>query len=364
MKIGFIGDIILSDQLEIDPILLEKLNETDFNVANLEAPFIDQSMKPRRGMGLHQLTHKVDLLKKLNVRLVSLANNHMMDFGIEAIEHTVKHVEQNGILCFGAGSDLKESLEPCQIDVNGETLELYGALQRYGLNQHFAGKHKGGIAPWDNNLFSTKKKAACRVLFAHWNREFEDYPEPVSKYYAEELTERFDLIVGSHSHCIQGVQKFRGVPIVHSLGNFALPHKSYFNTSLSGYPNKCYTGLVYVWDSNNEDNLLLTEMSKDGLMVGFRQEGQLHALDEVKSLSEPLALAYNSYRKFYKKNRIDKRPPLLSKSKTFNIVRFGIYVRSLQLFHSLEVILAKVLDLLGLRMLIKRILGLFIKRYN
>ena len=364
MKIGFIGDIILSDRLTFDEALVDYLNSTDFNVANLEAPFIKSHMKPRRGKGLHQLTDVIDSLNRLNIKAVSLANNHMMDFGEEGLLNTIEHLEKNGIRCFGAGGDSSESEKPVIIEHHGEQIELYGALQAYALRAHFAGENKVGVAPWDMQLLPDTRSDAYRILFLHWNQEFEDFPEPVSKLKAEELSNSFDLVVGSHSHCLQGIQQHNKMSIVYSLGNFALPHVAYSNTALSGYPDKCYTGMVYLWDSQGQDEVLLTSMSADGEKVGLIKVGTPESIEELQKLSEPLNLSYKAYRQFYLKNRINKKPPILSRNNSINFIKFGLFIRTLQLFHFLELKVASILDWIGIRVLIKRILGLVIKRYR
>jgi hypothetical protein len=152
--------------------------------------------------------------------------------------------------------------------------------------------------------------------------------------------------------------------IVYSLGNFALPHVAYSNTALNGYPDKCYTGMVYLWDSQGQDTVLLTSMSANGEKVGLIKVGAFDSIVELQKLSEPLDLSYKAYRQFYLKNRINKKPPILSRNNSINFIKFGLYIRSLQLFHFLELKTALVLEYIGFRSLIKKVLGLFIKRYR
>ena len=366
MKIGFIGDIILSDLASVDDKLVERLNENDFNVANLEAPFITADMKPARKAGLHQLTEKVELLKQLNVKVVSLANNHMRDFGSTGLLNTIDHLEKNGIQHFGAGRSLAEALEPAELVVNNQCFRFYGAMQTFFLSHHFATNKSAGVAPWEPDCFKPSKNEATNVLFLHWNQEFEDYPEPASRYFAELATEHFHLVIGSHSHCIQGIQHYRDSRIVYGLGNFILPHTNYYNTTLKPYPEKSYKGLVFNWhpDRENSDTVITTQVESNGASIRGIQESTVEACSDLMKRSEPLQLDYYQYRKFYKSVRHDKKRPVLSRNKLVNLVKLKLYIRLIVLFHKVELFVATILQVIGLRGLIRSFLSVFIKRYK
>jgi hypothetical protein len=73
LKIAILGDFIQTPEFNIDKTLLDILQGTDFNIANLEAPFIHDNSHPSNGRsGLYQKISNCDLLKKLNIKIVSL----------------------------------------------------------------------------------------------------------------------------------------------------------------------------------------------------------------------------------------------------------------------------------------------------
>ncbi|MBI9062380.1 MAG: CapA family protein [Marinilabiliaceae bacterium] len=366
MRIGFIGDIILSDSACVDEKLVARLNENDFNVANLEAPFITSDMNPARKAGLHQLTESVELLKRLNVKVVSLANNHMRDFGSDGLLNTIAHLEKNGIQYFGAGKNRNEALKPTELVVNNRRFRFYGAMQTFFLSHHFASNQSAGVAPWEPGYFKPSKDDAVNVLFLHWNQEFEDYPEPASKYFAEQACDYFHLVIGSHAHCIQGIQQYQDSSIVYSLGNFILPHTDYCNTFLNPYPEKSYKGLVFNWhpDREKSDTVITTQIESNGASIRGIQESSIEACLELGELSEPLQWDYSQYRRFYKSVRQDKKRPILSRNKLVNLVRLKLYIRLIVLFHKVELWLATLLQIIGLRGLIRKFLSVFIKRYK
>lgn len=372
MRIGFLGDTILSDEAKVGPRLKEVLQSTSFNIANLEGPFIGSGSKPRARAGMHQLTHSVNLLKELNVVAVSLANNHMMDFGDNTIVSTKKHLNDNGIGCFGAGKDSEDANQPFEIELGGELYRFYGAMQRYYSAHHFATTQRGGVAQYRPSANRTKGehlgKAVRNVLFLHWNQEFEDYPEPESKRTAELLTESFDLIVGSHPHCVQGISHHGRSSVVYSLGNFILPHRHYFNTSLNSYTSKSYQSMVVIWDADNQTQpvtIVPCTVSPDGQFIEMADADTESAIREkLLNISEPLLLDGADYRRFYLKNRVRKNRPVLTRYEIINRIKIGIYMGIRQFMLYVEIKVASLLDAMGMRTLMRRMLSLFIPRYR
>ncbi|MCT4647696.1 MAG: CapA family protein [Carboxylicivirga sp.] len=365
MKIGFIGDTIISNNLTVDDRLRDLLLQNDFNIANLEAPFIKESYRATKGMGLHQLSDSCQILHDLNIKGVSLANNHLMDFGEEGLINTLEVLKRNQIGYFGAGRNRAESLQPLCIEHKNKSYRFYGGMQDYFQKKHFAGKKKAGAAPWPLKNYETTPEDSHNFLFLHWNQEFELLPEPASKYYAEQLGDCYQLIIGSHAHCYQGAQIKGQTPIVYSLGNFSLPHQQYYNTFLKPYPAHCYTGLIYIWNSKSEDELIYCQIDKNGEAVSFLKKERISDFIQTnKAICEPLKVSYKDYRRHYQQNRKYSKRPVLSTNKLVNQLIFKGYIRGLLLFQKIEIFIAAVLDTFGVRKIFKQLLSKFIKHYQ
>ncbi len=371
MRIGFIGDTILSDEASIAPEMVNILQGTDFNIANLEGPFVSAEAKPRKNAGMHQLTHNVDLLKQLNIKAVSLANNHMMDFDEHAIINTINHLKNNGIGCFGAGNNSHEALLPFETETPDGIFRFFGTMQRYHSAHHFATHSHGGIAQY---VPSQLKRATAQspkdknVLFVHWNQEFEDYPEPVSKSSAEKLTDCFGMIVGSHPHCIQGISTINNSVIAYSLGNFILPHRTYCNTTLKPYPTKSYTAFILIWNTEDKINsfeVIPYTITPDGLHIEkMNPEESSLVREHIEKISEPLQLEHKKYIHFYKRNRHRKNRPLLTHNEYVNRIVVGSYMSGRAALLKSEIMIARTLDAVGLRRFFKQLLAKIIKRYH
>ena len=290
----------------------------------------------------------------------------MCDFGSIGLLYTMDHLKKNGIHYFGAGRNLKEALQPTELVVKNQRFRFYGAMQTFFLKHHFATKKSAGVAPWEPGYFKPSGEGVTNVLFLHWNQEFEDYPEPASKYFAELATAHFQLVIGSHSHCVQGIQTYQKGKIVYSLGNFILPHAPYYNTFLKPYPEKSYEGLVFHWSPNGDmaDTVMTTLIEANGAAIKAIQETKVDANSALCKLSEPLQWSYAQYLDFYRMNRADKTRPVMSRHKWVNSLRLKLYIRLTVLFHKVELWGANVLQRFGLRVLIRRFLSIFIKRYQ
>lgn len=369
MKIGFLGDLILSEHNAVSDSLLAQLLTTDFNVANLEAPFIKDGFNPRQKAGLHQLTSSVEFLKKLNIKAVSLANNHMLDFGCEAVQYTINQLKQNGIECFGAGANASDAAKPCVIELYGKEIAFYGAMQKYYSNAHFAQSNKAGVLRFNADALLNDALVSgnrINVLYLHWNQEFEDYPEPVSKMEAERLTTKFKVIVGSHPHCIHGIDDRNHSVIAYSLGNFALPHQQYCNVTLPCYPSKSYDSLFLMVNIDNHSTTyeaVALKVNEAGRCIDLHADRESIA-NRIAALSKPLLLNNKKYKDFYLQNRFNKKRPVLSKNSFVSSIRIGSYIGFQQTVQKMEIAIAKVLDFFHVRAVVKRMMGKLIKRYQ
>lgn len=371
MRFAVLGDFILSDKFTISDELLSILVNTDFNIANLEAPFITDSMKPANGKdGLIQLTDNCQLLHKLNVKAVSLANNHIMDFGIEGLENTKKVLEKENILFFGAGKDISEALQPAVLSINDLSISLFGLQNRYITHFH-AGQKRYGTANSDlrNVIRAVKEdKSNFRLFFMHWNQEFEDYPEPVFHKISHQALEYCDIICSSHPHCIQGYEERGNKLIFHSLGNFSVPSTHYYNRFLKPYRAKCYQSFFPVIELKEDSigyDIHPYQISQDGLQISYPDaETRSQILNRLQNISKPLFLSFSEYRKYYKINKIRKSKPTLSSFHIYNILIMKSRNNLWKLFNLIESSTVVFLEKLGIYQKVRKLLNPIIDKIH
>lgn len=212
--------------------LIEKMVSADITMVNLEFPFSTRGTK----MEDKQYTFRADpsrcnILKEMGVDIVSLANNHTLDFGTEALLDTISTLNDNNILSVGAGTDLDSAKKPSVITVNGRNIAILGASRVIPVTDWNATKYSPGVfTTYDPTLLIEEIKKAKEsndvvIVYVHWGIEKEEYPKEYQRTMAKQYIDAgADLVIGSHPHVLQGIEYYNGKPIVYSLGNFIFGH--------------------------------------------------------------------------------------------------------------------------------------------
>jgi len=361
IKIGILGDFILNQNLSIDPKIGELLNSTDFNVANLEAPFIEDQYLSKNKFGLFQKTENCEILKALNIKVVSLANNHIGDFGIEGFQKTIQILNNENIAFFGAGANFNEAIKSCIIELKDKKIAFNGFMMKFFTNKYFANKNKFGVNKFEiKNIINELKNTTAdyKIIFNHWNIEYEDYPEPVMKYFSEKIIQNCNIILGSHPHCIQGIQSCNSKPIFYSLGNFAMPNVKYGEMTLTPYPKKCYKAfftILNLSDNNIDYQIYPITMNADCTNIKLAESTEKeNIINLISKISEPLNLSYSKYIKFYNKNKNRKLLFTLTKSEFINLIITFVAVFIKKTIEFLQKLIFKLLKILKLDNFIKQ----------
>lgn len=165
----------------------------------------------------------VEALKDLGVTCVTLANNHALDFGEEALLDTVRHLDGAGIAHVGAGPDVKAARAPALLDVDGERLAVLGVTDH--PRDFASGPERAGVAyaelqreTPDWLLGSVREIDADVVLVTpHWGPNMTPEPVPHVRAAARALVRVGATLVAGHSaHVFQGVDG----RVLYDLGDF------------------------------------------------------------------------------------------------------------------------------------------------
>jgi|GEM_PF-1722505 len=360
LKFAILGDLIQTPEFTIDDALLQILQQSDFNIANFEAPFIGPEFRPANGKsGLCQKLPDAALLKRLNIKIVSLANNHIGDFGSEGFRNTKKILDENGILYFGAGEGLTEAERPAVLNCKGLSVSCRGAMSRYLTRFHAeTGAFGSADIRADRMIENLKKDTAdIKIVYNHWNQEYEDYPEPIYKEDAEKIIQYAHVIAGSHSHCMQGIGDSSGRLIFYGLGNFSLPNTEYFACRVSPYRPKCYHSFFPVISFANgqiDYRLYPYVIGPDGFALSLPSEEETaKILRRIEEISVPLGLSSSAYRRYYLRNRDRKMRKPLTRSHRRNSMNLRCYRLKYGIVHGLESGTGAVLGKMGLRRFVR-----------
>lgn len=228
----------------------------DVFVVNLECPLTERGEKLPKNFNFRARPELVAALLSGGVDVASLANNHLMDFGPEGVADTINLLDTHRIAHFGAGATAAAARAPALVEVKGVRFAFLGyfflgdrnidpvvAVAR-GEQPGVAGVHSNarlcedGGAPEgtvcrlddavrrlqelvESDVRAAKQQADHVIPFFHWGREAKAEIEPYQALLARAAIDAgASAVVGSHPHVLQGMELYRGAPIVYSLGNF------------------------------------------------------------------------------------------------------------------------------------------------
>lgn len=239
ITVTFAGDILLTGYLLsqydgkgipalVSEDILNDMKSSDLMIANEEFPF-SSGGKPAANK---QFTFRIEpnranVLTELGIDLVTLANNHSLDYGREALADTFQTLEQQGIRYAGAGVNLERASQLQTFQVADKTIGILAASRVLPENSWNASASKAGIfSTYDattllEEIRQAKKSCNFVVVYIHWGVEKKETPEEYQRELAKQYIDAgADLVVGSHPHVLQGIEYYNGKPIVYSLGNF------------------------------------------------------------------------------------------------------------------------------------------------
>jgi len=233
IKINFWGDFKATsvEGLHLSSEVFDLIRSAKINVVNFEAPVEPQYLSHRiskSGPSHYQDPSGPKWLEQKGFNLISLANNHSMDYGAEALEQTIKSFET--AKTFGAGN-WENAYSPCFYDCDGTIIAVLG-LSHYEfgmLADKWDNRYGIGVA-WINHpsvdsiILETKKHCNYLIVFAHAGIEHVEQPLPEWRdRYRSFIELGCDAVIASHPHIAQGWETYMGKPIVYSLGNFYFP---------------------------------------------------------------------------------------------------------------------------------------------
>jgi poly-gamma-glutamate capsule biosynthesis protein CapA/YwtB (metallophosphatase superfamily) len=197
----------------------------DLAVVNLENPVTTRGTKIPKEYNFRMQPRFLEALKGAGIATVSLANNHVFDYGKTGLEDTFHWLDSAGIRYIGAGRDSKAAHTPCILRKGLHTVAVFAYYG--GREAPAAGRNTGGVAPRDLSLITRDVRVARDagatyiVVILHWGTEKADTPGVSQRWFARALVDAgVNAVIGHHPHVLQGIERYRKGIIVYSLGNF------------------------------------------------------------------------------------------------------------------------------------------------
>jgi poly-gamma-glutamate synthesis protein (capsule biosynthesis protein) len=253
VRIAFIGDTLLGGDARslLDRHgythalagLAELVADADMVIANHEGPITARSLRApkldteRKRYWYRAMPDAAAALREVGIGMVSLANNHVLDFGAAGLADTLDALDAAGIAHCGAGPDAAAAREPRLLTVGGIRLGFLSAMQPYAMYERehvYATTSAPGSAllraeEVRADLDLLRAQADLTFVLVHWGRNYRpvtSLQRDLGRMLREAGT---DVIIGHHPHVAQPVTVLDGTPLMYSLGNGVFGSRGRFN---------------------------------------------------------------------------------------------------------------------------------------
>lgn len=283
IKLIFTGDFCSNDphSIELSESIKSELQTSNINCINFEVPLpVGELISPNK-LDLKQSFDSPSWIQESGFNMVSLANNHISDYGSTGLLATKNAFKK--ITTLGVGSwDEAYSVEI--MTLNGIRIGFFSATSAdfSSLKDEWTDKNLIGAA-WINHksvneiISKAKDSCDCLIVISHGGIEYIDVPLPEWRdRYRELIDNGADAIIASHPHVPQGIEEYKGKPIFYSLGNFFFDNN---NRNKHKY-----------WDNGL---LAVLELNEKNKSLAFRQipiikKGNIVEIDLSKEINSHL----------------------------------------------------------------------------
>ncbi len=276
--------------------LLEELSGADILTINNEFAYSTRgSALAGKSYTFRANPSRVAVLDEIGVDLVGLANNHVYDYGEEALLDTFDTLEEDGMPYIGAGRNLAEAKQPVYFIANGRKIGIVAATQieRSTLyTKEATDTSPGVLRTLDPEKFAGVIEEADQnsdvvIAYVHWGTEGSSFYQADQVELANAYVEAgADVIIGGHTHCLQGAAFIEDVPVFYSLGNFWFNGKT-MNTGIAQ--------IIIEEDGTIEQRFLPCVQSDCQTWLVTDVDKKAGQLDEFRSLSDGVEIDEEGY---------------------------------------------------------------------
>lgn len=218
------GDELLNDFLNI-------VRESGLAITNLECPLTDDGPGIEKvGPLLRAPANTARTLSDWGFKLVTLANNHIMDYKSDGLASTINACKENGIAHVGAGGSNTEARKAYYTTVGVHKVAVLNFAENEFSTTH--GEYPGAnpLDPVENfsDIIKAKASSDFLLVIVHGGHEMYNLPSlrtrNTLRFFAEAGA---DVVIQHHAHCYSGYELYKGVPVFYGLGNFVfdIPEK-------------------------------------------------------------------------------------------------------------------------------------------
>lgn len=215
----------------------ETLRSADITVGNLECPISDRGEAEDKTYAFVAPVAAGESLAYAGFNLVNLANNHSLDYGPLALKDTIEILSANHIQAVGAGMNEAQTYAPAFIEVDGLRVAFLGFVDVHPTDYNYlkweAGPDQPGVA-WAHEdrvregVIAAKAQADIVIVLVHNGYELVQQVSSQQQKIAQLAIESgASLVIGSHPHVLQRIERYQNGLIAYSMGNFVFDNYLY-----------------------------------------------------------------------------------------------------------------------------------------
>lgn len=246
-SILFLGDVV-----PYKPIKFKNNYKTVFN---LECPIINNGKPAADKIVLSVKENYLKNIFKDNILCLCLGNNHILDYGLEGLKSTLNELDKLELDSFGINNGPEDNCSPLLVTVNKIKIAFFSVVcQSTTPIVELDNKVYLSLLNPDkiiNRIKEVRNLVQKIIVYIHWGVEECSYATPEDILIARKLIEAgADIIIGSHSHAPQSIEKYKNGIIAYNLGNFLMPSfkkmPSYFDGN--GIAHSVYNKNLMLWN--------------------------------------------------------------------------------------------------------------------
>lgn len=355
ISIAAVGDVSFAGSHADEPsaeLFVEtapRFRQSDLAIGNLESPLVKSGLPIQGKCTLGACPGWAEVLRDSGVGLVSLANNHMMDYGTSGLIDTMGALDGAGVRFVGAGLDEERACAPVFFACRGTRVACLARTSVVVMAPTYAKEGTPGVAfldveETDTAIRRCRQQADIVILLLHWGLEHYRYPSPSQRMLARGFVRAgADVILGHHPHVIQGIERIGPAVIAYSLGNFAFNEFDWEWCRRDGTRARTHIGL----STQNRQGLILELLLSPGKPAGLvitpthirsdsrvRPDSEQSRLNELRSVSS--ALSRRGYRLWWRLYAVQREWILRLKPQALSASRLGKMLLRIRLRHFRE----------------------------
>lgn len=212
------------------------IKSADFSFVNFESPIVEDSFRPitKCGPNLCCKAEAAEAVKYSGFSCVTMANNHILDYGVKGLRKTVECCESQGLGVVGVGNNLKEAEKVLYLSKDNKMLAVINCCEH---EFSIATDKEAGANPLNPIrqfylIKEAKKQADYVLVIVHGGHEHYQLPSPrMQETYRFFIDAGADAVVNHHQHCYSGYEIYKEKPIFYGLGNFCFDEEGMRNCS-------------------------------------------------------------------------------------------------------------------------------------